>query len=111
MLKQLILISFFLIPNTAFALGEFDSMRCDRGIVSKGDTKYEVSQKCGEPTRKESVYRKYSYTGRYINRALEQWTYDFGPQEFLYLVNFDSSGTVYNVYNTGNYGIQKPTIK
>jgi hypothetical protein len=108
MRKLILTIAIIITPCFSYALGEFDTLRCNNGIVSKGDTKYEVLQKCGKPARDESVYRKYSYSGRYINKVLNQWTYDFGPQEFIYLVNFDGSGIVYNVYNTGSYGIKRP---
>lgn len=103
-MKSKLLILLLALPSTCFGLGESDSMRCNNGIVSVRDTKYEVLQKCGEPARKEYVYRTYTYSGRAKTRSLEQWTYDFGKQEFVYLVNFDSGGIVSNLYNTGSYG-------
>jgi ribosomal protein L32 len=84
-------------------MNESDTLRCRNSLVSKGDSKYEVIEKCGEPARKEHI----TYYGTYSGKTVEQWTYDFGPQEFVYLVRFESNGAVSHMYNTGNYGIKR----
>lgn len=106
-----IVLALIFVPNVCFALGEFDSMRCNNGIVSVGNSKYEVLQKCGEPTRKETVYRTVNYYGRPKTRSLQEWTYDFGPNEFVYLLHFDSSGAVIKCISTNSYGYKRLTVK
>jgi hypothetical protein len=66
-----------------------DTLRCNNGLVSVNDTWYEVKEKCGEPT----------------SFAPGEWVYDFGKQEFLYIIKFRNS-KVYRIYNTGNYGLR-----
>ncbi len=65
-----------------------ESVRCRGRIVSMGDPKYVVKQKCGEPTAKQAMG--------------ETWVYDFGPQRFVYYVKF-SDGVVFRIL-TGGYG-------
>ena len=65
-----------------------ESIRCRGRIVSMGDPKYVVKQKCGEPTAKQEMG--------------ETWVYDFGPQRFVYYVKF-SDGVVFRIL-TGGYG-------
>ena len=69
------------------SLQETSSMRCSKGIVSINDTFYEVEQKCGLPT----------------TSSPGQWIYDFGRNEFIYIIKFRDS-RVHKIINTGNYG-------
>ena len=82
------------------------TFRCSGGIVSVGETKLEVSAKCGEPDRVESweegggryYFQIYDYEHeRYVLPKLilgplqmEHWTYDLGSNRFtrnLYFQN------------------------
>jgi ribosomal protein L32 len=104
MVRLLLLFIAILTPYIcSAAMNESDTLRCRNSLVSKGDSKYEVTEKCGEPARKEHI----TYYGTYSRKTVEQWTYDFGPQEFVYLVRFESNGAVSHMYNTGNYGIKR----
>lgn len=73
--------------------GEFDSCRCAKGLATIGDTKVEVLQECGKPMLKQRVYKSVRGTRRYV----EEWIYNFGPNEFMQAVNFDRYGKVISV--------------
>jgi hypothetical protein len=82
----------------AFA-GAEDSFRCSNGIVSVGDLKVDLLGKCGEPTmrgtvRSEevSISREGPVRGGTTVRetaAVERWTYDFGPNQFIEVVTLE----------------------
>jgi hypothetical protein len=102
----IILLSFGLFPSQASA----DSISCDGGIVSNGDAVVDLLIKCGQPAWKESHQEE--FTDRlapglkqrtYI--AVEQWTYNFGPQQLLRTVTI-KNGVVTRV-QTGQYGPSK----
>jgi hypothetical protein len=72
-----VLAAFFLLPFAGQALAELDDysvIQCPGGIISVGDTRFEVMEKCGEPTRVED----------YGNI----WIYDYGPTEFVRYITF-----------------------
>ncbi len=102
----IILLSFGLFPSPASA----DSISCDGGIVSNGDPVVDLVMKCGQPDWKESHQEE--ITDRlapdlkqrtYIN--VEQWTYNFGPQQLLRTVTI-RNGVVTGI-RTGQYGTSK----
>lgn len=74
---------------------EVDSMRCGSKLVQTGDTKIDVQAKCGQPALRDKIVRsttagktkKGPVEGR--STVGEQWTYNFGPQDFLYTLTFD----------------------
>lgn len=87
--KWVIVIALSLLPVTSNAgMNEFDSCRCNNGIASKGDSKDEVLQECGRPVRQQ-------HTGNYDCR--EMWIYNFGPNEFMQGICFDTKGQVRKV--------------
>ena len=87
-----------------------DNMRCNGEVVSEGDLRFEVLSKCGEPAAKESrqvvrevtVHRRDRKTSERIRTTVtvEEWTYNFGPGGFLYLVTFED-GTVVDIRSAG----------
>lgn len=81
---------FLMFSNKTFSedLSDEDSFKCHKGIVSLGDTKYSVKEKCGEPTFKD----------KFDNN----WVYDRGPSYFIYYIKF-SSGTVLRI-SSGKHG-------
>ena len=104
-----------------------DGFFCDGKIISIGDTKYEVMNKCGEPAfidvRTEKRIRRDYYRelfppwdfGRYSDRRvyrepflvteeviIEEWTYNFGPTRFMRYLTFEN-GRLVDVI-TGEYG-------
>lgn len=85
-------------------------LRCGGSIVSKGDTKFQVINKCGEPEsieswqeerikrdfyykhdpyRKGEGYREPFLAKEYIR--MEEWTYNFGPTTFIRYLLFENS--------------------
>ncbi len=74
---------------------EVDSMRCGSKLVQLGDTKIDVLASCGEPAMRDKIER--STTGGRTKKGPvegrstvdEQWTYNFGPQDFVYTLTFE----------------------
>jgi len=68
------------------------SMRCRYGIVSINDTVPDVVKKCGPPAFQDRREETQSYGQRhnrsYETNTIDDWTYNFGPQEFMYKVIF-----------------------
>ncbi|MBT0654779.1 DUF2845 domain-containing protein [Geomobilimonas luticola] len=93
-----------LLAGNCYALGETEAMRCRSGIVSPGDSKKTVIDKCGEPADKRPVGRRYKFAGK-IYPATEQWLYDFGKNEFLYFAIFNGN-EVSLLYSTNDYGFK-----
>jgi hypothetical protein len=65
--------------------------------ISLGDSKLEVLVKCGEPMDGKGGTGK----GGAAKRG-DEWTYNFGPDRFLYILRF-RHGRVYDI-RTGEYG-------
>lgn len=93
--KSVIIYPSFLILTTMAhgGMNEFESCRCRNAIVSKGDMKHEVVDKCGQPA-------KVSYVSR---DCPEMWLYNFGPNEFMQGICFDSSSRVKKILSL-NHG-------
>ena len=89
-----------------------DSVNCDRGIVSTGDSKLDLLAKCGEPALMEARLEERSHyqvsqdgrsgAGHSVTVKVERWTYNFGPQRFLQFVTLET-GRVISV-ERGSYG-------
>lgn len=85
-----------LAPLTAGAT-ETGTMICKSGIVSIGDAIPQVLQKCGRPaysTQREQVEvggsTKPGVRRTYTKVTVDDWTYNFGPTEFMYRVIFEN---------------------
>jgi hypothetical protein len=95
----LISVAFFSLLSTA---ARADSLRCGTSVVSDGATQAEVSQKCGAPESRNSRLEVVSEEARQagstagsstttthsVTRNIEEWTYNFGPGQFMRLVTF-----------------------
>jgi len=68
--------------------------------ISPGDRKLEVFVKCGAPMEGGTVND--ATGGGVAPPESDEWTYNFGPDRFLYIVRF-RHGKVYDV-RTGGYG-------
>ncbi len=70
------------------AAGDAFALRCKGRIVSTGDHRFEVEERCGEPYWIES-YSEYRIIGEFapvqqtIEQRLEAWYYNFGPNQLL----------------------------
>lgn len=61
------------------------AMRCEGGLVDTGDLAIEVLEACGEP---DFVDRWRGVGLTPIIPNIEQWTYNFGPSQLLYVLRF-----------------------
>ena len=101
------------------------ALRCGSAVVSKGAPKFEVLHKCGEPAFVDErvVYETICvdpYKRSYVRPAyppckrlpgsrqitipivIDDWTYNFGPNRFLYHLRF-RDGVLHQI-DTGRYG-------
>jgi len=62
----------------AFAAEEASSIMCDNGTVNIGDMEATVQDTCGEPNTK----------------AMNEWVYNFGPDEPVYTLIFNDGKVV-----------------
>ena len=79
-----------------------NGLRCYGSIVSTGDTKQEVINKCGEPDHiehweEERIKGVYHYRDDSYNPFIEEeyvkveeWTYNFGPTTFIRYLLFEN---------------------
>jgi hypothetical protein len=61
-----------------FADEEASSMMCDEGVVNIGDRDVDVQDKCGQPDE----------------QGMNEWVYDFGPDQPVYTVIFKEGKVV-----------------
>ncbi len=111
-MKRTILFLIFLAPIVAMAHSDAyaSSINCAGGIVSVGDSRVDLLAKCGEPDHKESHEEAISErldmgTRQKTFVTVEDWTYNYGPSQFMRIVTL-RNGRVANV-RTGNYGYSK----
>lgn len=89
-----------------------DSIRCEKGIVSAGDSKLDLLGKCGAPALREEVEVERTRAryvpggpvaaGRSAYSTLERWTYNFGPRAFVQVVTIE--GGRVKLIERGSYG-------
>ena len=61
-----------------FAATETSSMTCDEGVVNIGDADSDVLDKCGQPN----------------TQSMNEWVYNFGPSQPIYIVIFQDGRVV-----------------
>jgi hypothetical protein len=83
------------------SVAQADTMICSKGILSIGDSKYDTFNKCGEPAMKD-VYQVPVGRGS-ATVTVEEWTYDFGPTQFVYIVHLQE-GKVARIESTRTKG-------
>jgi len=76
-----------------------DFLRCGGDLVAVGDRKFDLLQRCGEPALKESRTKERSVKvwdrdrrvlrGVTVSVLVEEWTYNFGPHRFYYVVRME----------------------
>ena len=80
-----------------------DGMRCDRRLVSVGDSEATVLERCGPPTSADTerpVRRRRN--GLVARCVIDRWTYDRGPTEFVRTLRFEDG--VLTSVDVGDYG-------
>ena len=85
---------------------------CGGGIISTGDRSIDVLAKCGPPDSKESHQEELGErlddkTKQRVLVTVEEWTYNFGPTQFMRIVVL-KNGVVANI-RLGNYGYSRQT--
>ena len=88
LLLSLIFLLYLPLPVHAF--------RCGSGLVSVGDSKGKVLIECGKPTFKDKVADRETRrrtgtkkTGAKTTKSVEQWTYNCGKDDFIYVLTFE----------------------
>ncbi|MGC8494189.1 MAG: DUF2845 domain-containing protein, partial [Syntrophobacteraceae bacterium] len=61
-------------------LENLDSLRCGDQLVELGQTQLEVVHLCGAPEISDTYY--------VVNGSLDRWTYNMGPEDFIYVFTF-----------------------
>jgi len=82
-----------LVTSASAGMNEFESCRCKNWLATKGDQKHEVLQKCDQPASQQYGSNR---------DCREIWLYNFGPNEFMQGVCFDSSGRVKKILSLGH---------
>jgi hypothetical protein len=82
-----------------------DSIRCDGGLVSVGDSRLDLLAKCGPPVLEEAE-PILATADVDLSLLIERWTYDFGPQRFIQVVSL-RGGKVLRI-ESGGYGHEAP---
>lgn len=101
-----------------------DTVRCGRKLAVEGDSLYDVRSRCGEPdnqihrvelrTVREWVQgscdgKDQTQCGRMVEHTVEvvidEWTYDFGPTQFIQHLLFEQGRLVHVV--PGQRGTKK----
>lgn len=73
------------------------ALRCGTQLIEIGDTEQQVMHVCGKPTLQSKDKRKG------VRRSHQQmWTYNFGPEDFLYVLTFQK-GQLVDLHTDG-YG-------
>ena len=71
-----------------FAFADAEALRCHGRVVSEGDHRFEVQERCGEPFWVET-YREYFVVGEFapvqqtVERRIEAMYYNFGPNQLM----------------------------
>ena len=71
-----------------FAAADAAALRCNGRVVSEGDHRFEVEERCGEPYWVES-YSEYIVVGEFapvqqtVERRIEAMYYNFGPNQLM----------------------------
>jgi hypothetical protein len=107
-----------LAPAAAVASSE-SSFRCDGGLVAVGDLTVDLLGKCGDPALRDvlvaeagvATLRKdpLAVDAFSTEAAVEQWTFNFGPNRFLMIVTVES-GHVVRI-ERGGYGYSAEKLK
>jgi len=67
-----------------------DGLRCGRRLVSIGDTKLEVRERCGKPAYEETRYEsREGPEGRTEWVRVDEWSYRLGSRRFIRVVSFE----------------------
>lgn len=101
-LITLVLLTLLTFPAGAHAL------RCDGGLVSEGDQKFEVLRRCGQPYYVDAWQEPYFYGYAPSVGYMEDWYYNFGPSHLIRILRL-RNGRLVDIM-TGAYGFNGPAL-
>jgi hypothetical protein len=88
----------------ALPVGSAHALRCGTALVTAGDHKIDVLQKCGDPvsidTRTAYQVIQKHHKHHTVQRELvipitiEEWIYNFGPRQFMRWLRFENGRLV-----------------
>ncbi|MDD5168203.1 MAG: DUF2845 domain-containing protein [Syntrophales bacterium] len=90
----------FVMGGVLFLSSGAYAFNCGKGIVSIGDAKSRVMIECGKPTYKERVGANDVYSADASRRRtrsskkVEQWTYNCGEGDYIYVLTFEGGKLV-----------------
>jgi len=87
----LVLIGMFSVVFPAFGDDYLSTLRCKGGLITLGANKLEIESKCGQPASKATVDRRVPGTVRAEYVQIEEWTYNFGPTDFIHVLEIDGA--------------------
>lgn len=106
-----VFLSLLLFASPAAASG--GAFYCGNDLIQPGDRKIEVLHACGEPdsidtwqeVKDGGYYRfgRFRPSGKEIK--VEEWTYNFGPTQFMRILRFENGELV--KIRDGDYGFPK----
>ena len=72
---------------------------CDDDEIKSGLTQYEILQRCGEPSFKDTRQEERltsmdEHSKRLTINRIDEWTYNFGPTQFLRILKFENGKLV-----------------
>ena len=72
---------------------------CDGDEIKPGLTQYEILQRCGDPSFKDSrqeerLANTSEHSKRLTITRIDEWTYNFGPNKFLRILKFENGKLV-----------------
>jgi hypothetical protein len=80
-------------PSLVLGADSVTSVRCKSGLVNVGASKMEVIKMCGDPLHKD-VVKKTSKRADRDSVKVDEWSYNFGPRDFLYVFQFEGASLV-----------------
>jgi hypothetical protein len=72
---------------------------CSPDDIKRDITQYEILQRCGEPLFRDSRNEERltavdKYTNRLVIMRIDEWTYNFGPDQFLRILKYENGKLV-----------------
>ena len=112
-MKKIYLVPVCLIMFCFISAADVYGLRCGNNLVDVGDPKIEVLRKCGKPDIIDRWDEEEVIAGSAADQIgegrrtrvfanVEQWTYNFGPTRFIYILTF-RNGKLAEI-KTGDHG-------
>lgn len=90
------------------AYQEMYALRCGDHLIDVGDSKIKVLHNCGRPTILDTINNCVFMTKQHRctnTNSTVIWTYNFGPNQFVYVITFANNKVI--SIETNGYGYDK----